>query len=330
MRSLKAIATTTILFACILEGRGADTLSDGLVAYYPFNGNTNDESGNGWDGVGSPIPTEDRFGEPDNAYFFSDLTHHILIPSSEGLHLDSALSISLWFATTHTGPEQNVMLAKHAGGYRNGYFMLMEPGGELGVSVGDTNHLTAKTIDPGLCDGSWHHAVGTYDGTMAQLYVDGVLRDSRTENRAPVNDDPLVIGTHAHVLTGEFWDTTSVCHGALDDIRIYDRVLTEDEVLELYSAPGPALAFQRGDSDATGALNITDAVFTLSYLFLSGPATSCLDAADADDNGSIQITDAIFTLSYLFLGGPQLPTPTGSCGADPTEDDLGCGSFPQC
>ncbi len=93
--------------------------------------------------------------------------------------------------------------------------------------------------------------------------------------------------------------------------------------------PVPA-AFQRGDSDAGGAINLTDAVFTLSYLFRAGPAPGCLDAADADDNGAIQITDAIFTLNQLFLGGPQLPNPPGSCGADPSEDELGCERFQPC
>jgi formylglycine-generating enzyme required for sulfatase activity len=89
-------------------------------------------------------------------------------------------------------------------------------------------------------------------------------------------------------------------------------------------------AFQRGDADAGGTLNLTDAVFTLSFLFCAGPAPRCLDAADADDNGAIQITDAIYTLNHLFLGGPPLPAPGGACGPDPTEDGLGCRQFAGC
>jgi hypothetical protein len=94
-------------------------------------------------------------------------------------------------------------------------------------------------------------------------------------------------------------------------------------------APVPS-AFQRGNSDANGALNLTDAVVTLGYLFQSGPAPACLDAADADDNGKVQITDAIFMLSHLFLGGPALPAPSGSCGTDPSADELGCERFEPC
>jgi hypothetical protein len=88
--------------------------------------------------------------------------------------------------------------------------------------------------------------------------------------------------------------------------------------------------FRRGDSDSGGALNLTDAVLTLSYLFQAGPAPGCQDAADADDNGAIQITDAIFTLNHLFLGGPAPSEPFTSCGSDGTPDGLGCMAFPAC
>jgi len=57
--------------------------------------------------------------------------------------------------------------------------------------------------------------------------------------------------------------------------------------------------FVRGDSDSNGSREITDAIVTLRYLFLSGPAPACLDAADADDSGSLNLTDPV----YL----PELP-----------------------
>ena len=81
--------------------------------------------------------------------------------------------------------------------------------------------------------------------------------------------------------------------------------------------------FFRGDADGKGSIEITDAIYLLSYLFLGGPAPSCPDAADADDNGQLEITDAIAVLSYLFLGGrpPAAPGPM-TCGPDPTADDL--------
>ena len=92
--------------------------------------------------------------------------------------------------------------------------------------------------------------------------------------------------------------------------------------------------FRRGDSDGNGTLNITDAVRTLNWLFLGGPAPPCLDAADIDDSGDIVISDALGVLTCNFLcSGCCDPAPPGEvfCGPDPTADFLptcnysGCG-----
>lgn len=81
--------------------------------------------------------------------------------------------------------------------------------------------------------------------------------------------------------------------------------------------------FRRGDADASGAVDITDAIATLSFLFLGTGALPCQDAADADDHGSLDISDAIYTLNRLFLGGDLIPDPgPDACGLDPTPDEL--------
>ena len=92
----------------------------------------------------------------------------------------------------------------------------------------------------------------------------------------------------------------------------------------------PRQEFHRGDADQNDALELTDAIQILSYLFV-GTATrvpDCEDAADADDNGAIEMTDAIRILHYLFLGRGIIPAPGSTeeaCGPDPTTDDpLGC------
>jgi hypothetical protein len=88
------------------------------------------------------------------------------------------------------------------------------------------------------------------------------------------------------------------------------------------SGGGGGTGFRRGDSNASGDLNITDGVFVLNYLFLGGPEPPCQDAADSDDNGQLNITDGVRILNYLFLGGPAPPAPgPDSCGPDPTSDD---------
>ena len=89
--------------------------------------------------------------------------------------------------------------------------------------------------------------------------------------------------------------------------------------------------FRRADADGDGKLNISDAIFTLSALFLGGAGPECLDAADSNDDGLLNLTDGVYTLNALFLGGPMPPPPGAeACGADPTTDDLGCERYASC
>jgi hypothetical protein len=90
-------------------------------------------------------------------------------------------------------------------------------------------------------------------------------------------------------------------------------------------------AFQRGDSNLDGRLDLSDGIATLGFLFLGTGDLGCDDAADADDNARLDITDAIYTVTHLFLGGPALPPPRlGECGVDATQDGLACLSYPPC
>ena len=90
-------------------------------------------------------------------------------------------------------------------------------------------------------------------------------------------------------------------------------------------------SFRRAEASGDGALDLTDPVFTLNYLFSGGPAPGCPDAADADDDGELNITDAVFTLGFLFLGSEEPPSPGPfACGADDAADDLGECSYGAC
>ena len=86
------------------------------------------------------------------------------------------------------------------------------------------------------------------------------------------------------------------------------------------------IRFLRGDSNRDNNVDISDAIFTLTYLFLNNnqPPT-CMDAVDANDDGKVDISDAITTLGYLFLGNPtELKPPFSYLGIDPTADGLNC------
>ncbi|MBI4607330.1 MAG: VCBS repeat-containing protein, partial [Planctomycetes bacterium] len=95
--------------------------------------------------------------------------------------------------------------------------------------------------------------------------------------------------------------------------------------------------FHRGDSNGDGGVDISDAVFTLGWLFSGGREPSCLEAANVDNGPAVDISDPIALLNYLFASGPapREPGPTPEpCGLDPDPDgsalDLGCAEYTRC
>jgi hypothetical protein len=91
------------------------------------------------------------------------------------------------------------------------------------------------------------------------------------------------------------------------------------------------MRFLRGDSNTDGRVDISDPIDTLRFLFLDQRQVSCLDAHDTNDDGSVDILDAMATIFHLFTGTVDIPPPgPGTCGVDPTDDELSCGFHPPC
>jgi Asp-tRNA(Asn)/Glu-tRNA(Gln) amidotransferase A subunit family amidase len=121
----------------------------------------------------------------------------------------------------------------------------------------------------------------------------------------------------------------------LSDARTGSRLLI---ALEGTGVPVKRTPFHRGDPNASGDIDVSDAITIVGFLFLGEPQTlSCLESADANNDGAIDVSDGIYLLSWLFTGGPEPPAPgpTGAdCGVDPdpagSPGDLGCESYPAC
>ena len=96
--------------------------------------------------------------------------------------------------------------------------------------------------------------------------------------------------------------------------------------------PPPPEGFRRGDTDASGVVDISDPIFNLTFQFVGGIADlPCEDAADVDDSGVVDISDPIYNLTFQFVGGiapPPAPGPT-VCGSDSSGDPLGCEAYPR-
>ena len=100
----------------------------------------------------------------------------------------------------------------------------------------------------------------------------------------------------------------------------------------LSTNPLGVCGFRRGDTNSSGTVNLTDAIYLLQHLFTGGLPLSCADTGDFDDDGIMDLTDAVLILTFLFRGA-DLSGPPGpyDCGTDPIEDTLadcidgGCG-----
>ncbi|MCA8960152.1 MAG: VCBS repeat-containing protein [Planctomycetes bacterium] len=96
--------------------------------------------------------------------------------------------------------------------------------------------------------------------------------------------------------------------------------------------PPAGTNFVRGNVNGDLMVDISDAVYALASLFITGSdAPACVDSADVNDDGTFDISDAVYLLAHLFIPGASAPpAPFPACGVDPTADALDCASFPAC
>ncbi|MCH2584864.1 MAG: hypothetical protein MK138_08860, partial [Planctomycetes bacterium] len=113
--------------------------------------------------------------------------------------------------------------------------------------------------------------------------------------------------------------------GATGDIVLNWQVLEPSEPVD-----GPVW-FMRSDANQDGLSDMSDAVEILAELFLGeGSGRGCPQSLDVDDNGAIELTDSVYLLTFLFNGGDSPPAPFGSCGADLSAGGLTCEIYAPC
>jgi hypothetical protein len=88
--------------------------------------------------------------------------------------------------------------------------------------------------------------------------------------------------------------------------------------------------FRRGDPNADGRVDISDAIFLLNWLFRGKPGPGCADAADTNDSGVVDLSDSVAVFNFLFYGSRPPPNPgPAACGVDTTLDNLSCDAPPR-
>ena len=268
----------------LLINSNISNLSTGLVAYYPFNGNANDEGGNGNNGaVYEASLTKDRFGNENSAYSFNGVNSFISIGSVSTLDVGvNDASIAGWVKYTETQPNEWEGIS--FGAIAGKGFLSENAGHGLCVKDGKVEYqIRDYSTDPdsyhyaesdnNLNDGNWHFLVGIVDRNHTsgiKLYVDGVLQQN---NANPIDLYEIDISSPTDFTIGaREHDSDLQFHflGMIDDIRIYNRILSASEVQELFNSGGWPI-----DSDDDGVPDHQD----------NCPTNANSDQIDSDGNG---------------------------------------------
>ena len=241
------------------------SLSNGLVAAYPLNGNALDLSGHGHNGVltANVIPAEDRFGVKNGALRFTGTSSYVRVPDFPHYNTFAAC---VWVKAAAPSPldrNQNI-ISKHGNTSdievlvqrsRNGkYGMEWTIGG--GFTVFDTDGV--GVIEPSYTN--WDFLVAQYNGSAMQFFVNGQLVREQTMSGA--------IATSSQELTfGAYAANPNVCNfvGQMDDIRFYNRTLTPAEIQHLFLATPQQCSF------AAAAVNTPPPVSAPNWVARSEP-----------------------------------------------------------
>jgi hypothetical protein len=228
---LTAMATFGMTIATMAQNVPNYVPTNGLVGWWPFNGNVNDESGNGNNGtVSGATLAIDRFGDANSAYNFSATGQYIDFLNSS-TWCSSSHSISFWFNGAFISGKEQFILAKRGtclGGSEIYFEARIKPSGnflDIGWGGGTAGYFFNKSFTPN----SWNNVVYVNTGTTESLYINGVLVGQQAFNN-PTNTVMLRAGNNSCSLPNNNYI------GKFDDLGLWNRDLTQQEITDLFNA----------------------------------------------------------------------------------------------
>jgi Concanavalin A-like lectin/glucanases superfamily len=216
--------------------------TNGLVGWWPFNGNANDESGNGNHGtVNGATLTSDKNGELNKAYKFDGVDDFIYIPTNSSINLETSYTLSSWFNANlwfNTNISDRSIISKSIPTGGGGYELII--GGNNGdiAHVGTNSNGSFVQGASGFSMNNWYFITATFDGNTIKLYMNGTLIKTELKpGRMNINSESLKFGARAGGGIYNQWFS-----GIIDDIAIYNRALTQQEITALYNSCTPPTA----------------------------------------------------------------------------------------
>jgi len=256
-----------LLLIPVLGANAQVNLSNGLVAYYPFNGSFNDASGNGNHGtaVNGATFSTDQWGNANSAAFFDGVNDYVTVPAAPSLTARRHFSLAFRYKPSSSAYDQ-ILIAKAnyigTSGLDNvQYHIAVFGGSRVGnnalrfVTTHNGNNCTNNssgsahnqhTFSDTPTLNQWYCVVMTFDSGVKKIYVDGVLKGQATLTGYANNDAPDSCA-NGILRFGVWWTGDPLWYrGMLDEVRIYNRVLTTCEInrlnynLNAYVATQPA------------------------------------------------------------------------------------------
>jgi uncharacterized protein (TIGR02145 family) len=286
--------------------------TNGLVGWWGFNGNAQDGSGNGNHGtVNGATLTMDRFGDSAKAYNFNGSSNYIEVLDNNTLDLINQFTIGAWvnipdYSVAYAPDPVRVFISKPRPQMGTGYMLssITIPTNSKKYSIGLNNQTfnTGASSNDSITLNTWNYITATYDGTTCRLFRNNVLIASNTFSLSLLNSfNSLFFGKEfvANNITARWFK------GKLDDIGIWNRALTPQEITNLYNSQLP-----------------TQSSLCLPTITTSSPSSVGVDTVViggdiSNDGGS----------SIVLRGVCYSPSPNPNMGDQRTEDGSGTGSF---
>lgn len=199
-----------------------------LIAYYPFNGNANDESGNGNNGtVSGAFLDVDRFGNSSRAYYFNGTNSSIQVPNVPALNFQNSISVALWIKVG-TFYDREEYPISHGNWQNRWKISITNQRIRWTIKTSDgIKDLDSKTQ---LVTNTYYDVVVAYNGSDFEIYINGDL-DAFSSWSGTIQSSPVAL-TIGQDVPG---DNNYNFNGWLDDIRIYDYALSMAEIQNLYT-----------------------------------------------------------------------------------------------
>lgn len=257
MKKLIFIACLTLIISPATSIQAQINLFDSLQLFYALDGNSGDSSGNGYHGTsyGSINSTSDRFGNPNSALDFDGSNDWI---DTETTFDYEFRTVSFWFnSDNNTGTR--VLLTQDSNGFNYGAFHAATTNDNLVARAGGA---PTQTIQNNIGTGNWHHVSLIRTDLLSYYYLNGQLMTTSSPNSSGSSTSPnekLVIGVHRNESTGHF-------NGKIDDLRIYNRALTPQEIMSLYCPTAPVISLNDTTIDVNSTLTFANTAFEIDTM----------------------------------------------------------------